>query len=394
MNRFIAPLLLFVLVTHRFLGPLPASAAQPQWMHGPPADPAFFPIAVWLQNPRNADAYAKAGVNLYFGLWQGPTEQQLQQLKAANMLTVCAQNDIGLAHRDDPTIIGWMQQPDEPDNAQGGAHNTFVPPGRMIEQYQKLRQNDATRPVFLNLGQGVGNDDWIGHGSGFTPESYRQYVQAADVLMWDLYPVAGLGRKGGGLHDDGENFLHLIPKGIDRLKTWAPGKPVWDVIECTNISHPKNTATPRQVKAEVWMALVHGSRGICYFVHRFKPRFDEHALLDDPPMLEAVTAINRQVRLLAPVLNSPDTPDIATVTPADPAVPIDLAARRYQHDLYVFAVGTRNAATSGSFSIRGAGPMAAVKVIDENRTLPMSDGTFRDDFDPYAVHLYRIPAGP
>jgi hypothetical protein len=27
------------------------------WPNGPPKDPGFFPIAVWLQNPRNAAAY-------------------------------------------------------------------------------------------------------------------------------------------------------------------------------------------------------------------------------------------------------------------------------------------------------------------------------------------------
>ena len=53
------------------------------------------------------------------------------------------------------------------------------------------------------------------------------------------------------------------------------------------------------------MSLVHGSRGLIYFVHQFKPKFNEHALLDDPEMLAAVTAINRQIRELAPVLNSP-----------------------------------------------------------------------------------------
>jgi hypothetical protein len=204
--------------------------------------------------------------------------------------------------------------------------------------------------------------------------------------------VAGLGKKGGGHRDDGENFLYLIPKGIDRLHAWALGKPVWYVIECTNISNTR-TATPRQVKAEVWMALVHGSRGICYFVHRFKPRFDEHALLDDEPMLAAVTAINRQVHELAPVLNTADATDVATATPSGPCVPIDIAARRYQGDLYLFAVGMRNAVTRGSFHVRGTGTQSTAQVIGEDRTVPVNEGGFHDDFEPYGVHLYRIRPG-
>ena len=52
-----------------------------RWSHGPAGDKDFFPIAVWLQNPTKADRYLAAGFNLYVGLWRGPTEEQLRQLK-------------------------------------------------------------------------------------------------------------------------------------------------------------------------------------------------------------------------------------------------------------------------------------------------------------------------
>ncbi len=39
--------------------------------------PAIFPIAVWLQDPANAAKYKSAGINVYVGLWQGPTEEQI-----------------------------------------------------------------------------------------------------------------------------------------------------------------------------------------------------------------------------------------------------------------------------------------------------------------------------
>ena len=84
---------------------------------GSPAKNTVFPIAVWLQSPANAAKYRAAGINLYVGLWQGPTEEQLAALKAAGMPVICEQNPVALAHRNDPTIAGWMQG-DEPDNAQ------------------------------------------------------------------------------------------------------------------------------------------------------------------------------------------------------------------------------------------------------------------------------------
>jgi len=40
-------------------------------------------------------------------------------------------------------------------------------------------------------------------------------------------------------------------------------------------------------------------------------------------LLAAVTAINRQIRSLAPALNSPSARNGVTVTPVDPGVPVD-----------------------------------------------------------------------
>jgi hypothetical protein len=77
-----------------------------------------------------------------------------------------------------------------------------------------------------------------------------------------------------------------VVKGVDRLVQWGGRERiVWNATECTHIDNPQAKVTPAQLRAEVWMSLVHGSRGIIYFVHEFKPRSNDHALLDDPPML-------------------------------------------------------------------------------------------------------------
>jgi hypothetical protein len=58
---------------------------------GPLSDPGFFPIAVWLQDPANAPRYKDMGINVYVGLWKGPTEKQLAALKQHGMRVICAQ---------------------------------------------------------------------------------------------------------------------------------------------------------------------------------------------------------------------------------------------------------------------------------------------------------------
>ncbi len=366
-----------------------------RWKFGPPKDPSYFPIAVWLQQPRNAPRFKQAGINLYVGLWQGPTEEQLSVLREAKMPVICEQNAVGLRHREDPIIVGWMHQ-DEPDNAQpvtdaatgrrewGGP----VPPQRVVEWYRQIKSRDPDRPVLLNLGQGVANDSWVGRGTGAHPDDYFTYVKGADIVSYDVYPVAGL---------NSEDLLWYVGKGLERLKLWTRWnestdgrKILWNALECTRISNRERKPSPHHVRAEVWMSLIHGSQGIIYFVHQFEPNFVEAALLEDREMLEAVTEINRQIRELAPVLNSPSIIDGVSVKSSNPDVPVHAMVKRYQGATYLFAVGMRNASTTAEFTLQGVPGRAIAEVLGEGRRITVRQARFEDTFKPYAVHLYRI----
>ncbi len=224
-------------------------------------------------------------------------------------------------------------------------------------------------------------------------------MKGCDIASFDVYPVVGIRKP------DGENYLWYVAKGVERLMRWTEGrKVVWNCVECTHISNPHKRATPAQVRAEVWMALIHGSRGLIWFVHQFKPRFNEHALLDDPEMLAAVTAINRRIRSLAPVLNSPALKGVATVsaspkTPAPAGVkeapgadetPIRMLVQRHDGSLYLFTVCRRNRPARAAFRVAGLPERARVEVIGEERTIDARGGRFEDSFDAWGVHLYRI----
>jgi hypothetical protein len=361
---------------------------------GPFADPNFFPVAVWLQNPAHAAKYREAGINLYVALWKGPTGDQLNALKREKMYVICNQNSVGLAHRDDPTIVGWMHG-DEPDNAQAlgrgkDGYGPPIPPSRIVEDYRRIKQADPDRPVMLNLGQGVAWDGWSGRGVRTNhPEDYAEYVQGCDIASFDIYP---------GCHESREvaGKLWFVAEGVSRLRRWSEDrKVVWNCIECTHIANPDARATPRQVKAEVWMSLIRGSRGLIYFVHEFKPKFIEAGLLEDAEMLAQVTAINRQIHELAAVLNSPSVPDSLTVESSIKKVPVEATLKRRDGVAYVFAVGMRNGETSAEFRIAGLTGKAQAEVLGENRSLDVREGAFRDTFGPWDVHLYRIqPSEP
>ena len=364
--------------------------ANSKWSKGPPDDPGFFPLAVWLQSPSNADRYRQAGVNTYVGLWKGPTEEQLAALTKAGMRLICHQNQVGLRHLDDPAIIGWMHG-DEPDNAQslgdGKGYGPPIPPENIAADYRRVRKADPSRPVLLNLGQNVAFDNYVGRGVRRNhPEDYSEYLKGCDIASFDIYPVN---------HDSKEvaGKLWFVADGVGRLVKWSNGQEtVWNCIECTRIGELDKKPTPHQVRCEAWMSLVHGSRGLIYFVHQFKPTFHEAALLDDSEMLAAVTALNRQITGLAPVLNSPVVRDAATVQSQNPEGPIALMVKKHEGTTYLFAVGMRDGATTGTFKLGGVVGERTIEVIGENRKIAVAGGSFTDRFDPWDVHLYRLTA--
>lgn len=138
------------------------------------------------------------------------------------------------------------------------------------------------------------------------------------------------------------------------------------------------------------MSIIHGSMGLIYFVHEWKPRFNESALLSDPQMLSAVTAINRQIIRLAPVLNSPSVRNGVKMSSDNTEVPLAVMMKKYKGAVYLFAVGMREGETSVTFTVHGLAGEKKVEVLGENREILSNNGVFKDKFEPWDVHLYRI----
>lgn len=357
-----------------------------KWVNGPPADPDFFPINVWHQSPSNASRYKAIGVNQHIGPWSRRPGESLHTLREAGMPLIGTQNESNLASPEG-VIRGWFLF-DEPDNAQakpGGGWGSCILPPAMMKQYAEVTAKNPTRPAFLNFGQAVVNEPWPGRGdfcSGHY-EHYPEYIKGADIISYDVYPV-------------NERLpLWWVGRGIDRLREWAHyRKPVWDWIETTAFdAGPK--PTPDNVKSEVWMSIIHGAMGVGYFCHQFKPELNEAAPLDDPPMREALAALNGQIRTLAPVLNTPSVANGVTVAFSNTSTPIDFLLKRHGGATYLFAMGARpGGATTATFRLRGCPDSLTAAVLGESRTLSVKGGVFEDRFTDYEVHLYRLPFLP
>ena len=353
-------------------------------------DKDFFPIGVWAQSPNNAEAYGNLGVNMFVSIHNGLDQQKLDLLKKAGMKVICHQNEFGRQNLDDKAIYAWMHG-DEPDNAQkaksGGGWDPCIDPAIIIADYEKIKKSDPSRPVYLNLGRGVAHTTWSGRGkcAGNT-DLYKinnnGYLKGCDLASFDIYPV-------NSREPQVKNNLTYVAKGIQNLIEWSNySKPMWCWIETSKISKSaERKPTPAEVKSEVWMALIHGAKGVGYFCHSFLEKMDEAAPLHDAEMSAGLKEINAQVTSLARVLNSENTKGYAAVNSSNSEIPVDIMTKKVSGTDYIFAIAMGDGNTKATFDVKSG---KKVEVIGENRTIQIENGKFNDDFAYYGVHLYKI----
>lgn len=364
-----------------------ASPAAP--MRAFPSSPGFLPIGVWLQNPRHAPYFRTLGINTFVALRKGPTEAQLAEIARHGMHAVTEQNDLAFASPNAHVIAAFMLA-DEPDNAPRiapGVHGDCVMPDEIRRRYEALKARDPTRPVFLNFGQGVANRGWVGRGTkcaGLDHETYyREAARGADILSFDIYPATE------ARQPDIYGRLELVGEGVANLKRWADkGQSVWAVIGTAHINDPNRRPTVEEIRAQVWMALINGARGIVYFLHEWQPSFREDAIFRYPEIAAGIGRINAEIASLAPVLDSA-APDLKTTMESRPAARLAVLARRVDGVVYVLAVSLSPHPAQVRLRLDGAGDLRGV-AIGEDRVLDAPGGAIADDFAPYGVHLYKL----
>lgn len=266
-------------------------------------------IGVWAQRTDTIDRWRnEVGAEFYFNLFvressppnpaiDRPLEAQLQALRAARMPFFAPMHPSTLLHLRDDVGISMLgiAGPDEPDKAQrdsvGTGSTDCVDPAVLIKRYQAWKAADPLRPIALNLAAGAADKDWNGRGivcSGHIYD-YEQYAEAADILSFDIYPNSHSGPR---KQDD----LTLIADGVDRLRAAAQyRKPVFAILEWTTTGGSK--PTPEEMRAQHWLALIHGAQGVIGFGTVVVPSgVDDNGLLNDVPQRTAVKAVVDEIK--------------------------------------------------------------------------------------------------
>lgn len=371
-----------------------------------PSDPSFFPVGVWYESVTSEDDVRvdrSAGIDVYVQLTDS-TDPEL--IRRAGSYTI--DEDVVRAGSE---TVGWFLA-DEADMwaapGDGPWTGNYPGEGQVCATddwcgYTVLRTVRAEYPkdsrlTYANYGKGVTmwDDDDL---------AARFVNEFQDLVSADLYwfTDAGLCSAGEGGHflTDGPTALtpeqcHLAAnygRTVDRMRALvqpAGSRPVWALVEVGQPFQEDSSPaiTPAQIRAAVWSSLIHGARGIVYFNHSFGGRCQSQHVLRDPcygDVRAAVTRLDHQVAALAPALNAPYADGVTTVAGA-----VDTMTKYLDGQLYVFAGSAQPAAQRATFTLSCLSS-GTVRVVDENRSLPLTDGHFSDSFaDGNAVHVYRV----
>jgi hypothetical protein len=298
--------------------------------------------------------------------------------------------------KDQPAMLAWSWQ-DEP--SLGGWPQKAYAPVLAAWGYVCHRE-DPHHPAF-NLFYGYGYTKYY----GTAPDILYDYLASAlffggkkwvqDAIAFDIYPINARLHPSLNFSDMGPYAAYL--DALDRIQTnnknLVPCLPTLQPCEETagDITPP---ITTEQVYLEAWMNVIHGAKGIIWF-----PFFDYSSI-----RWAAMKKFADQMKVLAPVVLGPETARTLTDDANVPLKRVDAMIRENDTCLYLFAArvtepdlisgaayqGIEPVSITVNFIVSGLSDPAVAEVMDESRTVSVTNGQFTDTFDKNAVHIYRI----
>ena len=297
-------------------------------------------------------------------------------------------------NKDNLTMLAWSWQ-DEPN--MGGWDTKVYAPTLAAWGYVCHRE-DPQHPAF-NLFYGY---DWSKY-YGTAPNIYdylasapflggKKWVQ--DAIPFDIYPIQAR------LHPS-MNFIDMGPyaaylDALDRIqsnnKYLVPVLPA--VQPCQeNAGDNLRPRTDENVYLEAWMNVIHGAKGIIWF-----PYFDQPSM-----RWKAMKKFADQMKSLASVVLGP-TPARTVTDDANTALRrVDTLIREKDGNIYIFAARVTEPDPIPGAKYQGVEPDSIVvnftasligstvaEVVDETRTILVTNGQFTDSFVKNAVHIYKI----
>jgi hypothetical protein len=264
-----------------------------------------------------------------------------------------------------PAILSWYLV-EEPDSSN-------ITPKQIEELKGVIRDLDPHHPISIIISD---------------PKKYINYSNCTDIFMIERYPVPKQPIVDVAEHVD------LARKAVkDRI-------PVWAVLQAFGYQNEKNKGwgwkrepTYQEMKAMTYLAIVRGARGIFYFTYHGS----EYFIKDSPRHWEDLKAIVGELRAIYPLLVAPEVEDgliSISMTGINRSSSFWMIRQvkegnsLIQAGTYLIVVNGGNQSGTATFVIKRA--TSNVRVILEDRVIPVTKGIFSDNFKPYEVHIYSL----
>ena len=302
---------------------------------------------VWKQCPWAFPQSLAVGINLYMGTECSDPQEHLDRLdgRAYSLLDA-------FAPRDGRGVVGY-HLPDEPDLYSPSAD--WLPP---------LPPSKSSRRVtFLTLSNHFFS--WaapLDHGR----DVYPALIRRAEMIGFDLYPLQNWCRKDAmtGVYDAQRELIEL-----------SPGKPTFQWIEAAQMEICLGLEpSPAIVRAEAWLAIAGGARGLGFFPDYWRP-----------DVAAEITRISRETASLSSALLAPEMP-----VEFDRKGFVKVGARRFNGATYVIAANAAFTRRRATFSVPG---LTATRMRCSARAEPWTSEAADRRRLPRArrPHLHRRP---
>lgn len=349
----------------------------------PPGLATFFPIGVDYQPSSGFAKWKERGINTVIrqpAPWEPYAESIETWTARANQLDLKMIRDARPDPADDAgesNLLAWITF-DEPETLPDGH-------ARVRARHEYLRSFGA-RPVFVNFNGAVllpAIDDVCG-GPGDLDypglpvlDCYPDFIDSEDWVSEDYYPVN---------FQTGAHNLGTIGQIVDKLTRWSRGKPQFVYIEASFFRPGSSfrALRPAEFRAEIWLAIIHGARGIFYFPHDVKTNNPDGTPAD---IVAEMRIQNARITALAPVLQSAINP--ATMGWVGGA-PLEATWRLAAGVRHYVVLNLSSSSVTRRVAVTGFVPDHAFEVVGEGRTVgEPGNPSFVDAFGPWEIHVYR-----
>ncbi len=254
------------------------------------------------------------------------------------------------AFRDHPALLSWYIA-DEP-SADRAAH--------LSEVYRVVKELDPYHPVTVVFYRGA--------------EHARLFTDAMDIVMGDPYPIPN-------------RSVTYVSEMSDSLNSaFDFRKNLWIVPQAFGGNeHWRREPTAGEQQVMTYLALIHGARGIQYFIRSPRISFPK-----SPIMWAKCGQLALETAELTPALLSPEPrPEVASSVPA-----VHACGLLDRGIITVLATNTENKPHIVRLQVDGIDYTGEAEVLFEDRRVQVTEGAIEEPIDAFGRRAYAIPVGP